>query len=614
MSPMTRAGRGSILLAATLALGGPSFARSEETKTERDLRAQMDKARRDLNDAELQVERAKRLLPPAFDRALEEETVRRVARRAELAAIEIKPAGKPETMPSTGDGPSGLEVHRLDVSGTDPYEKVHMFLTALRYFPRLVDLETLDLRAGPEDAVTFTARLALPVFSPVSPAAPAAPAARPPLPGVGAGSSSDREALQRAYEEARENVIRTQLAEINERLRVQRGLLAAVGDLSERRRARLGYALGILTREVEGQAAALTELRLADGVTFKGVALGASAREALSPALAKAGFPVSDIATTPLGRCQSFVARTGFQVEDPPFEPVLRNGLFDGRAQAVCAPERPASLGQVKARGAAPGAAALTLRLRETHAADVFRALSEITAQSFVVDADVAGTLSVDLDGVTPDEIFAAVASAGLTVGPGPLRRVSRAGAAAAPVHTYSGAPISLSLKGADLVDVLRLFHETTSLPILVPEGLKATATIFATEVMWDQALDGLITSAGLTYVLEGNRIFVGSAAAVEAGHPGFVDVTRASQAAAVDRREWWKQLDRLEKLAPDDLELAGLGRASGVWSAYAFGPSGQLWTLSPGQSLAGGSVKAVGPAGVTFDAGGRPLEMPFRP
>jgi len=611
---MSRARRFWFVLAAALAVGAPgSVARGADTQAERDLRAEMDKARRELAEAEIQVETAKRRLPPAFDRAQEEKELRRAAQRAELAAIEIEPAGKAEPVASAGTGPSGLEIHRLDVSGTDAYEKIHMFLTGLVLFPRTIDLETLDLRAGPEDTVTLKARLALPVLSPVPRNPPALPA--PPAPLSGLGSPTDRAALQRAYEEARANALRAQLAEINGRLLAQRGLLRALRDRDERRRVLFGHALALLTRDMEAQAVALTEVRFDDAVTFKGVTLGGSAPKALKAGFAKAGFPVAEITASPLGRCQSFVARTGFQVQDPPFEAVLGNGLFDAPAPSVCAPERPVSLGQVKARGKTPGDAALTLRLRATEASHVVRVLSELTTQSFVVDADVAGTLGVDVDGVLPDEIFAALGSAGLKVGPGPLRRVSRAGATDAPVHTYTGAPISLSLTRADLVDVLRFFHERTSLPILVPEGLKATATIFGTDVMWDQALDALIASAGLTYVIEGNRIFAGPAAAVAAaGHPGFVDVTRASQATAGDRREWWKSFDFLEKLGPEDLELAGLGRASAGWTAYAFGPSGRLWTLSPGQSLAGASVKSVSSAGVTFDAGGRALEVPFRP
>jgi hypothetical protein len=248
---------------------------------------------------------------------------------------------------------------------------------------------------------------------------------------------------------------------------------------------------------------------------------------------------------------------------------------------------------------------------------DVFRVLSELLSQSFVVDADVKGTLGLDAEGAAPEDLFAAMETVGLKIGPGPLRRVSR-GAAAPAGHTttYSGLPINLALKSAGLVDVFRMFSEVTGLPILVPQELAGTTTIFASELPWDQVLDAIIVSAGLTLVLEGSRALIGPEAAVRTeGHPGFVEVTRAGGASTSHaRRSWWTGPDRLEKLALDDLELAGLGRAGKEWSAYAVGPSGQFWSLAAGQALAGASVKSVGPTGVTFETASGPVEVPFRP
>jgi hypothetical protein len=182
------------------------------------------------------------------------------------------------------------------------------------------------------------------------------------------------------------------------------------------------------------------------------------------------------------------------------------------------------------------------------------------------------------------------------------------------------GSPVSLSFKGADLVDVLQLFQDITGLPILAPPDLKGTVTVFASELPWDQVLEGVIASAGLAFAIDDARVFVGPEAAVKAaGHPGFVKVgarTAGADAGPMPyyRRSWWRHPDRLEKLAFDDLVPAGVGHAGEAWRAYAFGPSGQVWTLSAGQPLSGASVKAVGPEGVTFETDGRAVEVPFRP
>jgi len=75
----------------------------------------------------------------------------------------------------------------------------------------------------------------------------------------------------------------------------------------------------------------------------------------------------------------------------------------------------------------------------------------------------------------------------------------------------YTGDPISLNLKDADIKDVLRTFAQLTGLNIAVDPQVSGTVTVDFVDVPWDQALDLILRQNGLTYVLEGNVMRVGT-------------------------------------------------------------------------------------------------------
>jgi type IV pilus secretin PilQ/predicted competence protein len=80
--------------------------------------------------------------------------------------------------------------------------------------------------------------------------------------------------------------------------------------------------------------------------------------------------------------------------------------------------------------------------------------------------------------------------------------------------RVYTGEPISLNLKDADIKDVLRTFAQLTGLNIAVDPGIKGdqySVTVDFVDVPWDQALDLILRQNGLTYVLEGNVMRVGT-------------------------------------------------------------------------------------------------------
>ena len=78
------------------------------------------------------------------------------------------------------------------------------------------------------------------------------------------------------------------------------------------------------------------------------------------------------------------------------------------------------------------------------------------------------------------------------------------------PESRYSGEPISLDLKDADLKDVLRTFAELTKINIAIDPDVKGSVTVVLNDVPWDQALELILEMNGFGYVLEGRILRVG--------------------------------------------------------------------------------------------------------
>jgi type IV pilus assembly protein PilQ len=74
----------------------------------------------------------------------------------------------------------------------------------------------------------------------------------------------------------------------------------------------------------------------------------------------------------------------------------------------------------------------------------------------------------------------------------------------------YTGEPLSLNLKEADIRDVLRTFGDLTGLNIAVDPDVGGKVTVNFNEVPWDQALDIILHQNSLNYVLEGNVLRIG--------------------------------------------------------------------------------------------------------
>jgi beta-lactamase regulating signal transducer with metallopeptidase domain len=79
----------------------------------------------------------------------------------------------------------------------------------------------------------------------------------------------------------------------------------------------------------------------------------------------------------------------------------------------------------------------------------------------------------------------------------------------AAASSEFSGEPISINLKDADLRDVMRTFSQLTGLNIALAPGVTGRVTVDFRDIPWDQALDIIAKQNGLAMKIEGSNILV---------------------------------------------------------------------------------------------------------
>ena len=81
--------------------------------------------------------------------------------------------------------------------------------------------------------------------------------------------------------------------------------------------------------------------------------------------------------------------------------------------------------------------------------------------------------------------------------------------AAGAAPRKYTGEPISINLRNADIHDVFKTVEKITGLAIDVAPGISGTVTMDVVDVPWDRALDVMLQQNGLVARIEGRTIHV---------------------------------------------------------------------------------------------------------
>src|SRR6185312_3786051 len=468
-----------LVVVALLAAAFPGAAQAQSGKAVREV---VDLSREAQALAE-KIDVLLRRVPPGLDPADETRRARAVAKASGIDTIEVKAVAGSERLKLEDGSPASLELRRLEISGRASYGDVLAFLHRMGDLVRLTDLETLRLEVEAGNVVSFTAGFAFLCYLDTS------EEIKPLPPDV--------------------------VTAYRDKLRELKATHRLLTEVTERSKPRLVAALAAFDNLNRERATALTTLRAGGEIVLKGVVAGASARDGLKPALAKAGFLVSHVEMSPAGGCQTFSATARLEAGEVPWEPVIFNGLFDFWATEVCSPEPTG--GRVVAHGTATSQDALTLHLHGVRLSDVFFVLNELTALNFVLSpgaAGIKGRVSLDVEGATLDETLAAMSSVGVAVGPGPLHLVSRAEkplAATAPrPGRYTGEAIDLSVRSADLKVILCTLSVVLEKPIWVPQNLDGVVTAFSADLPADQVLDVLVSGAELVSVRKADRWIVG--------------------------------------------------------------------------------------------------------
>ena len=75
--------------------------------------------------------------------------------------------------------------------------------------------------------------------------------------------------------------------------------------------------------------------------------------------------------------------------------------------------------------------------------------------------------------------------------------------------RVYSGHPVSLDFQGADLRSVLRTFSEISGLNLVIDPAVQGSVDVALRDVPWDQALDNILRSNKLGYIVDGTIVRV---------------------------------------------------------------------------------------------------------
>jgi type IV pilus assembly protein PilQ len=100
----------------------------------------------------------------------------------------------------------------------------------------------------------------------------------------------------------------------------------------------------------------------------------------------------------------------------------------------------------------------------------------------------------------------------------------------------FTGEPISLDLKDADIKDVFRTISQFTGLNIVIDPEVRGTVTVQLENVPWDQALDLILKQNGLGYVLENNIMRIATTSKLQSEEIDRARLAEARQASEPTR------------------------------------------------------------------------------
>jgi hypothetical protein len=547
------------------------------------------------------LETLRRILPDGPNPVADAALVKDLAEGARLAGVEAL------ARPPAESGPRGLVA--VDVAAQGSYAELDRFFRQVALSHRLIDVESLTLGALPGNAVRLNAVLLLP-YRPLR-----APLAQPPdgtrarVSGV-AKPQADAYVADQALAVAKSETI----ASLRRTRRNPRVFLAELGSI------------------LRDRPVVLTSATLADDFVVRGLTVGEAPVRALEARFERGFFRITQFLVARQGSCLRFEAKGTSPVAGPDAElPLPGEDPFEEPARA-CALDRDTLKGPVIQwpTGKQPGKGPLSVRLRDVDLTDVFRVLETLTSQAFLVDANVAGRVSVELQHATLEEALAAIAKgADLWISePGLVRRVALARSAPkpppkvpppkakkgvpepppveapAPAPPESSVSASFALKRASVRDLLAVMTDAdASFASLGPQGFLGRASVWARAVPITRLRAALIESAGLKERFEEGRRIVERSA-------GSADELLPVSGDPPDPRLLLQPQD----VALLEFSLAGLASAGERWTAFAYAPAGTLYAFQSGARLADATVKDVESTDVLLETDEGELRLSLPP
>ena len=158
----------------------------------------------------------------------------------------------------------------------------------------------------------------------------------------------------------------------------------------------------------------------------------------------------------------------------------------------------------------------ISMELKEAPLTEVLRSFAAIADVNMVIHPDVKGSVTVNLKAVPWDQALEQILQVnGLAMDiDGRVIRIEPVAVAqarlqgAAEKH-YSGQPISMSLKRANLREVLDSFAKIGGLEMYVSPDVEGEVTVELKSVPWDQALDEIVAAQGLEMRIEDKLVHI---------------------------------------------------------------------------------------------------------
>jgi hypothetical protein len=527
------------------------------------------------------LETLRRILPDGPPSAGSDAAVAaQYAREARLTGIQTATAEPEEA--------GGRGVSLVQVAASGQYEEIERFFRAVAASPRLIDVRSLELTAGPEAVIRLAASLAF-HFRPT----------RAPLPAPPEGLRARTKGVPRPQADAY--------------LRDQAIALAKSQTIASLRRARRDPRLFLseLAAIVRDRPVVLNHASFGEEFVVRGLAVGEGPVRALQARFERGFFRVDEFLMMRQAACHRFEVRGRCPVVGPEAELPLPTEDPFRQDDAPCRVDRdePRSVDVKGPSTKNGGKGPLSVRLRDVDLADVFLALHHLTGAAFVVGADVVGRANVELSRVSLDEALAAVEKAGLVVSrEGGVFRVAARRSLPPPPGTPVGPPSdplatgSFSLKRAEVRELLAVMAEADpGFASLGPAGSLGRVSVWARASPLGDVRAAVLRASGLSEAQEeGRRVLSRIAGADEAALPVAGDVP--------DRR----LAVRPQDLAVSEFSLAGLASDGSRWIALAYAPTGALNVYRPGDRLADGSVRSADSTDIVLDTEDGPVRLPL--